>query len=223
MRKMQVYSESTGQEDVLIESEPHVCPHCHRSITPQVFQGFRRAQILEVVFRCPDKNCRKIFVGYYNHEVVNKNWTFVFKNTSSGAAKTRDFSENIHKVSPSFVVIYNQATSADAYGLDEIVGVGLRKALEFLIKDYICMRNLDKADEVRKKFLSACINDNIENQNIKDMAKRAAWLGNDETHYVRRWEEKDIRDLKRLMDITLHWIEMEMLTEKYKSDMGEGI
>lgn len=28
--------------------------------------------------------------------------------------------------------------------------------------------------------------------------ERAAWLGNDETHYVRKWPEKDVKDLKSL-------------------------
>jgi hypothetical protein len=51
------------------------------------------------------------------------------------------------------------------------------------------------------------------------MAERATWLGNDETHYVRKWEDKDINDLKILIKVTLHWIEMELLTEQYKTEM----
>jgi hypothetical protein len=104
-------------------------------------------------------------------------------------------------------------------GLTEICGIGYRKALEFLIKDYLISNLPDEEEHIKKKLLGKCINDYVENPNIKEMAKRAVWLGNDETHYIRRWENKDINDLKILIDITVHWIEMEVLTNKYKDDM----
>ncbi len=47
----------------------------------------------------------------------------------------------------------------------------------------------------------------------------AAWLGNDETHYERRWVDKDVEDLRRLIDITCHWIEMNVLTAQYRQEM----
>ena len=52
------------------------------------------------------------------------------------------------------------------------------------------------------------------------MAKGAIWLGNDETHYERKWVDKDIDDLKTLIDLTLHWINYETLTEQYKESMN---
>jgi hypothetical protein len=54
------------------------------------------------------------------------------------------------------------------------------------------------------------------------MAKRAAWLGNDETHYVRKWEDHDLEDLKSLIKVTGNWIEMEAITKKYIGDMPHG-
>jgi hypothetical protein len=53
------------------------------------------------------------------------------------------------------------------------------------------------------------------------MAKRATWLGNDETHYVRTWEGKDLKDLKTLIRLTIHWVEMEAETERYEQEMQE--
>ena len=44
--------------------------------------------------------------------------------------------------------------------------------------------------------LGTVIADYLDEPNIRDSAERAAWLGNDETHYLRRWEEQDIQDLK---------------------------
>ena len=42
----------------------------------------------------------------------------------------------------------------------------------------------------------------------------ATWLGKDETHYVRIWNDKDIEDLKMLMQLTVYWISRELLTRK---------
>ena len=36
-----------------------------------------------------------------------------------------------------FLTIYNQSLSAEDNNLDQIAGIGYRKALEFLIKDYL--------------------------------------------------------------------------------------
>lgn len=65
------------------------------------------------------------------------------------------------------------------------------------------------------------INDYVSESRIKSTARRAVWLGNDETHYYRTWEDKDIKDMKILIDLTLHWIESEELTRKYEEDMTD--
>ena len=118
-------------------------------------------------------------------------------------------------------MIYNQAFSAEQYNLTEICGVGYRKALEFLIKDYLIINNPDETEKIQKKLLGSCISEYIDNTRLKSVAKRAVWLGNDETHYIRKWETKDLQDLKKLIELTLHWIEMETLSESLESEMPE--
>jgi hypothetical protein len=44
-------------------------------------------------------------------------------------------------------------------------------------------------------------------------------LGNDETHYVRKWEEKDVSYLKDLIDICIHWIEAEIKTKRMLDEL----
>lgn len=98
--------------------------------------------------------------------------------------------------------------------MDEICGGGYRKALEFLIKDYLSKDlNEEESKQIKLKTLGNCIKDNIDNDQIKSMAQRAAWLGNDEIHYERKWEDKDLQDLKKFIDATIYWIEMVVLTE----------
>jgi len=210
----------TVHENLDIDRPASKCPHCHKSITAIRHEGFRRTnEELEVVFKCPDDECRKIFIGYYNKRLMGKTWMFVLYRVSLGTILSRQFSEDIFNVSPSFVEIINQSVTAEEHELNHVAGIGYRKALEFLIKDYLIKKYPEKTETILNKFLGNCIKDHLDNPNIKDMAERAVWLGNDETHYNRKWDDKDINDLKLLIDITVHWIEMEQLTEKYRSEM----
>ena len=118
-------------------------------------------------------------------------------------------------------MIYNQAFAAEQQNLTEICGVGYRKALEFLIKDFAIKNTPDKKEEIEKKLLGKCIADYIDDNRIKSVAKRAVWLGNDETHYVRKWEGKNLSDMKKLIDLTQHWIEMVALTESFEDEMPD--
>ena len=90
-----------------------------------------------------------------------------------------------------------------------------------MIKDYLISIKPEKAEIIKKSALSQCINDYVESTNIKNVAKRAVWLGNDETHYVRLWENKDIEDLKKLISLSCHWIIDERETLKILNEMPE--
>ena len=66
------------------------------------------------------------------------------------------------------------------------------------------------------------ITEYIDDSNIKNVATRAVWLGNDETHYIRVWEDKDLPFLKKLIDLTIHWIEAKELTKTMIEEMPDG-
>lgn len=42
----------------------------------------------------------------------------------------------------------------------------------------------------------------------------AAWLSDGESHYYRKWGDKDLNDLKVIIDLTINWIESESLAKK---------
>ena len=135
--------------------------------------------------------------------------------------------ESIQEISPTFSDVYNQALASEAFELSQLTGIGLRKALEFLIKDFAITRidededdeKKKKEEEIRAMFLGACINKYIDDRRLKATAHRASWLGNDETHYTRRWEDKDIEDLKVLIQLTMNWVENVLLTDEYTDSM----
>ena len=131
----------------------------------------------------------------------------------------REFTDTIQEVSKEFCEIYSQAMAAEQYSLDQVCGVGYRKALEFLIKDYAISVEVAKQEEIKSSPLAACIERYVDDPRIRSCASMASWLGNDETHYTRRWIDKDLRDLKVLIELTRTWIENVKLTEKYESEM----
>ncbi|WP_430816557.1 hypothetical protein [Carboxylicivirga sp. RSCT41] len=222
MKKIQAITFEGGQKSVSYDHNPSSCPFCHQSITPRTYQAFNKSSILEITFICPNPKCGRAFFAIYKngYSSIGKNpSTFYYVNSSIGNVEGREFSNNITKISSLFTEIYNQSLESESIGLNHIAGIGYRKALEFLIKDYLISLNPDDSNTIKSKFLGNCIKDYIDNKNLKSVAERAVWLGNDETHYVRKWEDKDIKDLKKLIDLTLHWIEMEILTEQYSSEM----
>ena len=129
------------------------------------------------------------------------------------------FAETIAKLSPDFVRIFNQASAAEDAELLEVCGPGYRKALEFLIKDYIITALGKAREDVQRSPLGRCIDEFIDDTRIKAAAARAAWLGNDETHYYRKWEDRDLGDLKNLIQMTVDWIDIGIRTQEIVSEM----
>jgi hypothetical protein len=68
--------------------------------------------------------------------------------------------------------------------------------------------------------LGTCIKNYIDDKRVQSCAERAAWLGNDETHYLRKWEGKDITDLKTLVRLTVNWLDNALLTKQYEKEMS---
>lgn len=203
-----------------INSHPDECPYCHNKVTPINIYGFYNniTSKFEAFQHCPNHQCHKSFIAYYQKN--GSSWHYEGR-TTQGNLIGKDFSSTIKSISEPFVTIYNQAYSAEQQNLDEICGVGYRKALEFLIKDYIIKTSPEKTEIVEKKMLGPCISEFVDDSRIKSVAKRAVWLGNDETHYIKKWEGKNLDDLKKLIELTVHWIEMESLTKSFVEDMPD--
>lgn len=204
-------------QNLNVNEVPDSCPICKTSIRPINHQGFKTRIKLQYVFRCP--SCQSLFIGIYDSDFVNMEERYFLKSIIPKSINTKEFSKIIYEVSKSFCKIYNQSMIAESFGLNLIAGPGYRKSLEFLIKDYLIDKNPKMQAKIQKKFLGNCIQDHIENEKIKEVSQRAVWLGNDETHYYKHWEDKDINDLKNTIHLTINWIEMEIQTNELLSNM----
>lgn len=85
-----------------------------------------------------------------------------------------------------------------------------RKALEFLVKDYAIMLQPNNKDNIVKAPLSRCINDYIDNNRIKKLAVASAWLGNDETHYERKFKDYNIDNLVEFINAIVSFIDSDI-------------
>ncbi|TGK10146.1 DUF4145 domain-containing protein [Leptospira selangorensis] len=210
---------------------PDVCPSCHHKIRPEFISLFTNDNYPELYafFKCTDRKCCSAIVAEY--EKIRNSFgrpgfaktAFIYYSyikTRPVKPSTITFSEEINKVSPKFVEIYNQANVSESISLLEISGIAYRKSLEFLIKDYLINALKKDEESIKKKNLGKCISEDITDENIKATAQRAVWLGNDEAHYYRIWQNQDISDLKILIRITANWIESHLLTAKYKTEMN---
>jgi hypothetical protein len=207
------------------------CPFCTTGVEPIILKVYvdgsgpnlSHRTTSWIIYRCPRNACRNIYIGVYRYYQSNFNSHFQGPITVYPVfPKKKSFNETILEISPSFEKIYNQAYFAEQNNLDLIAGPGYRKALEFLIKDYAKkISDKDDGEKIENIFLGNVIENYIDDERIKDVAKRAAWLGNDETHYLRRWDGEDLESLKLLIKLTTRWIESVELTRQFKEDMPE--
>lgn len=125
----------------------------------------------------------------------------------------KTFEKSINELSPQFTKIYNQSLAAETSELNEIAGLGYRKSLEFLVKDFSIHKNPDDEEEIKKLTLSQCIKKYIDNDQIKILVERSAWIGNDEAHYIRKQTDRDVNDMKEFIKATVYFIGMVLITE----------
>lgn len=214
-----------NNDNVLIDKLPERCPFCHELVTPEIKgSNFNTSAtdthkdliILELFVVCSNSFCQKSFIGYYN--MIGNN-EFGFINTSKGESKKRAFSTTINSISNKFSKIYNQAYTAEQNELFEICGMGYRKALEFLLKDYCIAKFSTDKIKIEKMYISDLLEEFIHDDVIKQVSIRAFWLGNDETHYIRLNEKYGLKDLKDFINSIVDIIEANELYNRVIIEM----
>lgn len=205
---------SRYNEDVQLATR---CPCCGVHLTPLTIHGAvidgndDEESVIFILNFC--SHCNECFISRHSFDEENDGG-FSFDFAAPLSHFQHDFSVSISRLSPDFVSIYNEALHAEEIGLKSICGMGYRKALEFLIKDYTIHKNPDKKEDIVKKQLMPCINDYIDDSRLKSLATAATWLGNDETHYTRKHEDYDLNNLKIFINAFVTFIEADMTYEE---------
>lgn len=195
---------------------PNLCPHCGRTMVPECVSkshsdekiSYDEKAKFALTFRCSYNDCKKYFAVEYflNEDGIVKQINYSYR----PPVKT-DFPKKIIDLSNMFVSIYSQSAIAESEHLDLIAGVGYRKAAEFLIKDYAIHKSPENEDKICKQPLGQVIQDYFNDfTKLKNLATAIAWIGNDETHYVRKHDDKDLHDLKLFIDSAVYFISADL-------------
>lgn len=200
--------------EVLAYNEESICPMCKHAISPKrlIAYGYlddATRKCVSMMYLCTA--CYNTFVVKY---IIGDDGSTWRQYCGPSTRKKRNFDDRISDLSPSFVRIYNDAKAAEEYGLLEICGLGYRKALEFLVKDYLCHQYPEDTEEIKSMLLGKVISTKIPDDNIKTVASRCAWLCNDQAHYVQKFEEYDLKMLKDLLDAVVYWISIQLITSE---------
>lgn len=227
MEEIKIKSEF-GNFDIQLDP-PSICPICGNSMAPKFIyskiDGSNQSGIeqpnfsgshysVPIIYKCTHKKCGKYYLlncttNYYARTMKFVRWE---DNYYQPPIKI-NFSDEIATMSPEFVSTYTQALKAEAWNLDNISGMGYRRSLEFLVKDYLSeiAKPTDKSgkeyskDVIYEMSLSSAIN-LLPSQELIDISKASAWLGNDESHTFKKWKEFDVSTLKEFIESTVAFI-----------------
>lgn len=193
---------------------PNKCPHCFNSMRPHISRktdfDVRLRLPVAILYQCT--SCQKYFANEYEitdyyQQIDGYDSRQIIYSYKSLA--TYDLPNELNNISETFIEIYIQSLTAELDGLSQICGIGYRKAIEFLVKDFLINFQQEDSEKISKLSLSQAVN-KIESQKIKNLALASVWLGNDETHYLRKYEDKDINDMKKFIKALAYFISSEL-------------
>ena len=207
-KRITLYYSDGEQERLTVTLDP-ICPHCGIPIDPTVISANSNSLSSElsgtfgVFLSCTNPKCKKYHIQAFGFSKYSERSTIDIDEKIIYTYKpmlSNDLPNEINTNFPEFSSIYNQSLEAESMGLDQIAGVGFRKSLEFLIKSYAIELAPAKKETIEKETLMNTIKTRYNDfPKIQALAELATWIGNDETHFVKKHTSIDIQDMKRFI------------------------
>lgn len=216
------YEEEENKINHLVNEEfptPRICSHCCNTGEQLPVGGvllYGESELADGIIFTACQHCRNTSMHYleFINYVDSSSGHYELVKSFPNKRNATDVPEYVVKNFPEFMKIYEQAQEAEKIGLDQVAGMGYRKAIEFLITDYLIKQSADDADkkwlENPKTSLSQKIS-KLDNVRVSKMAKAISYLGNDETHYNRRHPEYGIDELKAFIRVFLSDLENDLI------------
>ncbi len=181
---------------------PNICPYCAVASDYQILQREERKADFDhletaVILQCP--NCKNFIFAQFLDNGRYK----VYPQPQPYP----NISKEILTEYPEFAKVYLQALTAESQNLDEICGMGYRKAIEYLVKRYAEQLFQDDKDNIENEPLSKTIN-RIPDADIQLLARKISWLGNDQVHIVAKHPDYGIVDMKNFIEALSYFILM---------------
>lgn len=181
---------------------PNICPYCNHGMLPCVVSKYTNEKDdLFLTLECPV--CGEVFIAMYHHHTLKPL-------ISHPEPKVDNPFKNLFEDKfQNFQECYMQSLLAEEYSLDKISGMGYRRALEFLVKEYLIYYKNNNQEKILNLPLSQSIN-LIEDNKIQTLAKASAWLSNDHVHILNKHPDKTTEDIKALINALARFIESEI-------------
>lgn len=196
---------------------PQVCPLCHHHVDPRRLSAHATSPdggSVDFAFQCPRAECRRVFVGRYQ---AGQDGAYDLLSVAPLTVRREAFSDEIRTFSPRFVEVYDQAQEAEARGLHQVAGIGLRKALELLVKEHARQEDPEREEEIRRMPLAECLRRYVQDPSVEACAARAGCLGDDDALLLRRWDEHDLDELRLVIRLTINRLENVLLARRFIS------
>lgn len=199
---------------------PDFCPHCGKvmELEQVVVKYDSISQHYLLCARCSVDSCKKFFSLEYSSFLDEYRFRHLNKLIpySYNGFQEPDISKRIIDLSPIFAETFLQANIAEGKSLNQVSGIGFRKAFEFLVKDFASYKNPDRIEDIRKNNVNNVINMFYTDMpKLKELLHITRKIGNDETHYYREYDNVDIKDLKKLITNFSLYIDIILNIEEY--------
>lgn len=224
------------------------CPRCHSLMTTNALEfswrsldwawvpnnlvkewyaNWYQERTRQYLYKCANKDCNSLII----RDCIGSQDNLICMSHTTPSPFNFSQYPGIQSISPSFIKLYNDAWRIEQLWYKEIAWPWYRKAIEYLIKDFVIHTEIpdlgeeniednEKWKEIAKMSISSCINKYLENPILKEIVTRAFWLWNDQVHYYQKRENKDIDDLKKAISVSMHHIEMSLNAEDILKDMS---
>lgn len=186
-----------------------ICPHCGVSTdsgyyTKQLIPlGGNQGDFWTLAQKCT--NCNLLFIAMYHRKDGNNTFLGSFPQY-----KETELPDDIQNCSPRFCDLYYQAQSCRRSGSLDLAAMGYRSALECLIKDFAINELHENTDTVSKKTLADSIITYLDGEELIASADVVRILGNDYTHFQRKFPEYDIELLEDYLNIFIDQIQIKL-------------
>lgn len=184
----------------------HKCPYCHQSSSCEIFTQGIATNRDDINFIVQCTACGKIFFTKYK---MNLGFNLIPLTIFPNSSFQNQFPKELSQISPKFIEIYEQAITAKNSNLNELVGIGLRRAFEFLITDYI--KNVLSVEP--KKTLEQKI-EQIDVKNVNVHSTLIRWVGNDTTHTRVTHPEFSVDDMIKSIEIVVYYLHSEYISNE---------
>ncbi len=188
------------------------CPYCNKTIFPSIrsYDYTNDMRYINTIMLCPaceEEYYEKFQITDLNSKLFESVAAYPYPEPQINLPK------EIKDLFPQFYKIYIESVTAENHNLHEICGMGYRKAVESLVKQYAIELYSDDIEKIQKETLMQTIN-RFPSPKIVTLATAATWLGNDQVHLITQHPEYDIQELKSFISVLCSHIIAEKELEK---------